>query len=118
MEGVVSLSSSSNLDVKNFNEWYLEKIGAKSNSPANPNVQVKTTKDVHLQDEVPIPVPVVVKSMEENHATQVVPLFTPNAGNLFEGPASLHNIINVEKLRGKKVALGLRFFKVGEMLLS
>ena len=28
----VSLSSSSKLYVKNFNDWYLEKIGAKSNS--------------------------------------------------------------------------------------
>ena len=96
----VSLSSSSKLDVKNFNDWYLEKIGAKSNSsPADLNVQVKTTKVVHEQDEVPIPaVPDVVEATEENHATQVMSLFTPNAGNLFEGPASLHSILNMETL--------------------
>ena len=47
----VSLSSSRKLDVKNFNDWYLEKIGAKSNSsPADLNVQLKTTKAVQEQD--------------------------------------------------------------------
>ena len=95
----VSLSSSSKEDVKNFNDWYLEKIGAKSNSSAaDLNVQVKTTKAVHEQHEVPIPVPDVVEATEENHATQVISLFTPNAGNLFEGPASLYSNLNMETM--------------------
>ena len=62
------------------------------------NVQVKTTKVVHEQDEVPIPVPDVVEATEENQATQIMSPLTPSAGNLFEGPARLHSLLNIETL--------------------
>ena len=49
-EDVDSLISSSKEDVKNFNDWYLVKIGAKSNSsPADFNAKVQNNKAVPEQ---------------------------------------------------------------------
>ena len=81
-----------------FNNWYLQQIGANSNTSADAsNNEVQATKVVSEQDKTTIPVSGVSMDKEVDH-DHTKNLSSPCNRNLFEGLTSLHSNLYMENM--------------------